>query len=70
MSDTPTNKTTALDMRFNADASLDEVVAEGASFHLEKMGDTHWWMWVQCGDKGVHINLTARGKIKASYLYD
>jgi len=50
----------------NKGGSLDEVFAEGCTFHLEQMSATHWWMAVECGGKRVHINLHSRATIKAS----
>ena len=52
-------------VRTNEDGSLDEVVGVGR-FHLEQMGDAHWWM--QIGD--CHIDLVAKGKIKATHWVD
>lgn len=51
-----------LDVRFNPDGSLDEIIGD-CSFHLEQMSPTHWWIQV-----GPHmVNLTAKGKISAHF---
>lgn len=50
-----------VEARFDDDGSLDEVVAESASFHLEQMHDKAWFMTV--GNK--QINFTSNSKIKA-----
>lgn len=55
------------EVRLNDDGSLDELVGSGA-FHLEQMGDNHWWMSLTGpGGEEVHVWLQARGKITASY---
>lgn len=50
----------AVTIRNNDDGSLDEICTD--NFHLEQMSDSHWWMEIG----GVHVNLTARGKITAT----
>ncbi len=57
----------APEIRTNPDGSLDEVVAENCSFHLEQMDVDHWWMAVEAGGKRVAVWLHGRGKIKASW---
>jgi hypothetical protein len=55
--------------QFNEDGSLDEVVIEDCTFHLEQMSDGHWWIGIYQKDKpDIHINLsTKRGaKIRAN----
>lgn len=44
--------------------ALDEVCATNATFHLEQMSATHWWMAVECGGKRVQVNLHSKAAIK------
>ena len=37
-------------------AALDEIVADGASIHLEQMSHDHWWMGIDAGGKYFHLN--------------
>ncbi len=57
------------EIRLNDDGSLDEVVADTCSVHLEQMDDNQWWLGVDdlpCA-KGHRISVffQARGKIRA-----
>ena len=36
--------------------ALDEIVASGASVHLEQMAHDHWWMGLEAGGKYFHLN--------------
>ena len=36
--------------------ALDEIVAKGASVHLEQMSHDHWWMGIESGGKYFHLN--------------
>jgi hypothetical protein len=36
--------------------ALDEIVAEGASIHLEQMSHDQWWMGIEAGGKYFHLN--------------
>lgn len=54
------------EVRLNNDGSLDEVVGSG-TIHLEQMDSGHWWLGFGEGPL-LHVNLTARGKIKANVL--
>ena len=36
--------------------ALDEIVAGGASVHLEQMAHDHWWMGLEAGGKYFHLN--------------
>ena len=36
--------------------ALDEIVAAGASVHLEQMSHDHWWMGLAAGGKCFHLN--------------
>ena len=56
-----------IDIRRNDDGSLDEIVAEGASVHLEQLSPGHWWMGIEQAGRLYHLNLTARrAKITAT----
>ena len=61
MPDAPT-----LEIRRNDDGTLDEIVATGASVHLEQMGGNHWWMSIEIAGQCVHVNFTtAKAIIRA-----
>jgi hypothetical protein len=36
--------------------ALDEIVARGASVHLEQMSHDHWWMGLEAAGKYFHLN--------------
>jgi hypothetical protein len=36
--------------------ALDEIVANGASIHLEQMSHDQWWMGIEAGGKSFHLN--------------
>ena len=36
--------------------ALDEIVADGASIHLEQMSHDQWWMGIEAGGKHFHLN--------------
>ncbi len=36
--------------------ALDEVLARGASIHLEQMAHDAWWMSIEAGGKYFHLN--------------
>lgn len=36
--------------------ALDEIVADDAAVHLEKMSHDHWWMGLEAGGKYFHLN--------------
>ena len=38
--------------------ALDEIVASGASIHLEQMDHDAWWMGINAGGKYFHLNFT------------
>jgi len=40
--------------------ALDEIVATGASVHLEQMAHDSWWMGLEAGGKYFHLNLGAK----------
>ena len=54
------------ELRLNADGSLDEVVSDTCSFHLEQMSDTHWWMAVETKEGIVHISFHSKSTIVAN----
>lgn len=62
----------AIEVR-NAGDVLDEVVATGASFHLECMSEFNpfedepacWWMAIEVGSEVVHVTLSAESPISA-----
>ena len=41
--------------------ALDEIVARGASVHLEQMAHDHWWMGLEAGGKHFHLNFGVQG---------
>jgi hypothetical protein len=44
--------------------ALDEIVADGASIHLEQMSHDHWWMGIEAGGKHFHLTFGVRdGKL-------
>jgi len=45
---------------------LDEVIAFGAYFHIERMSPESFWMAVEAGGKRVVINLRSNGILRAS----
>jgi len=55
------------ELRFNDDGTLDEIVANGAFFHMEQQGPNHWWLAVEVGGKSVAVWLHSNRKITASY---
>ena len=55
------------EIRLNDDKSLDEIIAQNAVFHLEKLDDNVWWISVESGGKQVDVWLRAKGKIKARF---
>jgi hypothetical protein len=40
--------------------AFDEIVATGASIHLEQMVHDHWWLGLEAGGKYFHLNLGVR----------
>jgi len=36
--------------------ALDEIVASGATVHLEQMSHNHWWMGIEAAGKYFHLN--------------
>jgi hypothetical protein len=41
--------------------ALDEIVAGGASVHLEQMAHDHWWMGLEAGGKYFPLNFGVQG---------
>ncbi|HJQ37183.1 MAG TPA: hypothetical protein VKB93_08595 [Thermoanaerobaculia bacterium] len=56
-----------MEIRRNADGTLDEVVANDVVVHLEQMADNCWWMGVSTADNAhlVHVNFYSETKIEA-----
>jgi hypothetical protein len=45
--------------------ALDEVLAEGATIHLEQMSHDSWWMGIEAGGKYFHLNFAlANGRLE------
>lgn len=40
--------------------ALDEVVASGATLHLEQMAHDSWWMGIEAGGKDFHLWFTLK----------
>jgi hypothetical protein len=55
-----------IEVRKNADGTLDEIVAKDASVHLEQMDDEVWWLSVISGDREVRVFLQSARPIKAT----
>ena len=56
----------SLEIRKNNDGSLDEIVANNANIHLEKMDDKTWWLCIGIREKEVRLYLTSKSNIKTS----
>jgi hypothetical protein len=50
--------------------ALDEVVANGASLHLEQMDHDQWWMGIQSGRKDFHLWFTVEEGLLCVRLSD
>jgi hypothetical protein len=50
--------------------ALDEIVANGASIHLEQMAHDHWWMGIEAGGKYFHLNISNRDGLLSVHLSD
>ena len=50
--------------------ALDEIVASGASIHLEQMDHDAWWMGIEAGGKYFHLNFTLRNGRLCVHLSD
>jgi hypothetical protein len=55
-----------IEIRRNADGTLDEIVANDVAVHLEQMAENFWWMGVSTADNAhlVHVNFYAETKIE------
>jgi hypothetical protein len=52
-------------IRYDLDGELDEIVAHGATVHLERMHASHWWMQVRMQDgTTVTVNLASRRDVR------
>ena len=59
-------------IRLNADGTLDEIVIDRCSIHLEQMADNAWWLGINRGSgqaaTSLHITLhTTRAPITATW---
>lgn len=56
-----------IEVRRNADGSLDEIVASGVTVHLEQMSEKSWWLGI---DKGGYRQVVwfgiEKGKLVAN----
>ena len=50
--------------------ALDEIVADGASIHLEQMAHDHWWMGIEAGGKYFHLNFGVNEGLLYVHLSD
>jgi hypothetical protein len=50
--------------------ALDEIVAEGATIHLEQMNHDAWWMGINAGGKYFHLNFGIRDGRLTVHLSD
>jgi hypothetical protein len=49
------------EIRFNEDGSVDEIVADCKSVHLEQMDNGHWWLGINRADGNrLLVNLSTR----------
>jgi hypothetical protein len=46
------------------DGELDEIVAQGVSFHMERMDRNRWWFAIYKGDERVAVWFTVAKRIK------
>ncbi|HUP62429.1 MAG TPA: hypothetical protein VNA69_18635 [Thermoanaerobaculia bacterium] len=56
-----------IEIRRNADGSLDEVVATNVNVHVEQMAENAWWVGVSAADDShlVHVNFYSDSRIDA-----
>lgn len=54
-----------IEVRRNADGSLDEIVAHGCDVHLEQMTDGQWWLGIERGGYRQVVTLLSMRRIKA-----
>ena len=50
--------------------ALDEIVANGASVHLEQMSHDQWFMGIEAGGKYFHLNFAMSGGKLRVHLSD
>jgi hypothetical protein len=50
--------------------ALDEIVAKGATIHLEQMDHDRWWMGIEAGGKCFHLNFGLEHGLLAVRLSD
>lgn len=66
-------KKKGFEVRLDDDGSIDEVLVEFSNgyFHLERMDNGYFWAGITLPNKKrIHLDLTSRGKIKASIRED
>jgi hypothetical protein len=56
-----------VEIRRNADGSLDEIVGTNVNVHLEQMAKNAWWMGVSGADDShvIHVNFYSKQRIDA-----
>lgn len=47
----------AIDVRHDPNGALDEVVAQNATVHLERLGRNRWWLSITVGATVVQVHL-------------
>jgi hypothetical protein len=57
------NDSSSVEIRFqgrleDGGLALDEVVATGATVHLEQMSHDQWWMGIEAGGRYFHLNFS------------
>jgi hypothetical protein len=47
------------------EAGIDELCAEGATIHLERLNDRDWSLIVDCGEQRVHLSVRKVFEVEA-----
>jgi len=56
-------------VRLDQNGQLDELLCDGANIHLERMGDTSWWMGIALPNgRYISVNFGAVNKRAKFYL--
>jgi len=56
-----------IEIRRNADGTIDEIVADAKWFHIEQMSATHWWIGIDLPNGSEwHVNLYSKARIRVS----
>jgi hypothetical protein len=50
--------------------ALDEIVAKGATVHLEQLSHDQWWMGLEAGGKYFHLNVSIQDGRLCVHLSD